>query len=184
MRVYYDTEFWERGAGYPVSPISVGMVAEDGREFYAINRDARWDCFDENGWLRDNVMPHLPGKRTNWGFRVDRDHPAVMSKKIMRQRLVEFLMDTSDIELWAWYGAYDHVVLCQLFGAMVDLPPYMPKWTNDLRQETFRLGDVKLPPATGDEHHALADARWVRKSFHALVEYADSMGYTRPGRAV
>lgn len=60
------------------------------------------------------------------------------------------------------YGAYDHVVLCQLFGRMIDLPKGFPMWTNDLRQETERLGvnrAADFPVQPDGEHNALADAR-------------------------
>lgn len=57
------------------------------------------------------------------------------------------------------HGAYDHVVLAQLWRTMANLPEHVPAWTNDLRQEAHRLGDPVLPAQPRDAHHALADAR-------------------------
>jgi hypothetical protein len=65
-------------------------------------------------------------------------------------------------QLWAWYGAYDHVALCQLWGRMIDLPKGVPMWTNDLKQECERLGNPQVPQQASGEHNALADARHNR----------------------
>lgn len=58
MNIYYDTEFLEDGA--TISLISIGMVAEDGREYYAINHDAPWERISKHTWLMSNVVPGLP----------------------------------------------------------------------------------------------------------------------------
>jgi len=62
-------------------------------------------------------------------------------------------------ELWAWFAAYDHVVLAQLWGSMPDLPRELPRFTRDLRQRWDDLGRPKLPQPPSDAHDALADAR-------------------------
>ena len=40
MRYFYDTEFLEDGE--TIDLISIGIVAEDGREYYAVNLNADW----------------------------------------------------------------------------------------------------------------------------------------------
>jgi hypothetical protein len=65
-------------------------------------------------------------------------------------------------ELWAWYASYDHVVLAQLFGSMVNFPRSLPMWTNDLRQWQHQLGVTTMPEQTDGLHNALADARFNR----------------------
>jgi hypothetical protein len=79
----------------------------------------------------------------------------------------DFVLGVEEPELWAWYGAYDHVVVCQLFGRMVDLPKGFPMWTNDLKQEVARVEQlgkpVTLPTLDGGAaHNALHDARELR----------------------
>ena len=75
------------------------------------------------------------------------------------------------MELWADYGAYDHVALCQLFGSMVDLPEGMPMFTHDLQQELARpsLADGDLPAQESGLHNALADARHLKVTFNRLA---------------
>jgi hypothetical protein len=69
--------------------------------------------------------------------------------------------DEGDVELWANYGAYDHVCLMQLWGPMVKRPSHLPMFTHDLQQYARFLGvDPKtFPKQEAAEHDALADAR-------------------------
>ena len=179
MKIWYDTEFLEDGK--TIELISIGMVAEDGREYYAVNSDAPWDRIKANDWLVRNVLPSLPmAGRTSLDTYVK--HPSNVHPRpsialvdvdtadsrvrphwVIANEVRDFLTATPDLELWAWYGAYDHVVLAQLFGRMIDLPDGIPMWTNDLRQEYARLGlPEDLPVQESSEHNALADARHNR----------------------
>jgi len=174
MRVWYDTEFLELGAGSPLHRISIGMVREDDAELYLVDRHAPWDRIYNHPWLREHVLPHLPMRRVAYGvWKIDHDHPdadrVMGSVTEMREAIREFLEPVAPVELWAWYGAYDHVVLAQTFGAMIDLPPCIPMWTNDVRQETQLVGNPELPPQDKSaEHNALADARWLRDAHQWL----------------
>src|SRR6266545_3223216 len=63
MKIFYDTEFLEDGR--TIELISIGMVADDGRELYLVNEaiatDPRlYDRICRDGWLMANVIPHLP----------------------------------------------------------------------------------------------------------------------------
>lgn len=56
MRYFYDTEFIEDGA--TITLVSIGIVAEDGREYYAVSTD--FDGARANHWVRENVLAKLP----------------------------------------------------------------------------------------------------------------------------
>lgn len=179
MRCYYDTEFLEDGR--TIDLISIGMVREDGAELYYVNRDAPWGRIKKNEWLMANVVPSLPQPHGDWRnhmpkrWLIDFHNPAVQSKKFIADAVRGFLTgDGREPELWAWYGAYDHVVLAQLWGRMIDLPPGVPMWTNDLRQERYRLGDPPVPEQPDGVHNALADARHLVTIAKALQEAADA----------
>lgn len=176
MKVYYDTEFLEDGR--TIDLISIGMITEDGREYYAVNRDMPVRRIRKHQWLMDNVVPGLPrisGDRRNHIRTgdaldlLDYANPAVKHRdKIAREVRAFILAAGPDVELWADYGAYDHVVIAQLFGPMVDLPAGIPMWTNDLQQEARRLAAAgldeahNLPLQLDGQHNALADARHNR----------------------
>ena len=161
----YDLEFLEDGR--TIMPISIGIVAEDGREYYAVNGSISTRRVEKHPWLMENVVPHLPqphGDRLltmpkGWLF--DYAHPLVKTRRRIAAEVRDFLTAAPDVELWANYGAYDHVALCQLWGSMVDLPSGIPMFTRDIQQEAARLGVGwdELPKQQGGEHNALADAR-------------------------
>lgn len=172
MKIFYDTEFLEDGK--TIGLISIGMVAEDGRELYRIVDDENLITVAiEHEWLSEHVIPHLPIRRGGNAFDWDwddehSDWPDVRRRHGVAADVRAFIQETPDAELWAWYGAYDHVALAQLFGRMIDLPDGVPMWTNDLKQLVHTLGNPKLPKQEGGLHNALADARWVR-DMYALV---------------
>lgn len=172
MRYFYDTEFIEDGR--TIDLISIGIVAEDGREFYAVNRDAPWRRIAENDWLMANVVPSLPQVEydpNSWP--IDSCSPLVWSQGRIARQVREFLLADGKPELWAWYAAYDHVALCQLFGRMIDLPDGLPMYTNDIKQECDRLGNPALPEQPDGVHNALADARHNKVRMDYLAAHRD-----------
>jgi hypothetical protein len=57
MKYWLDTEFIERPC--TIDLISVGLVAEDGREFYAESSDVDWSKASQ--WTLRTVRPQLEG---------------------------------------------------------------------------------------------------------------------------
>src|SRR5271154_6398092 len=57
MKYWVDTEFIERPFG--IDLISVGLVAEDGREFYAESSEVDWTKASQ--WTLQTVRPQLDG---------------------------------------------------------------------------------------------------------------------------
>jgi hypothetical protein len=193
VKIWYDNEFVDTGDR--ILPISIGLVAEDGREFYGVNEiinDDRTDvgkAIRNDEWLMKNVVPHLPlgggyggkgwqfhphGATFRSGFQLDGNSLDVMPIGMIRKHVKAFLDATPDTELWAWYGAYDHVMLAQLFGRMLSKPASMPMWTNDLKQLQVQCGvsddELQANVLNDQPHNALADARWTRKAYHWLIE--------------
>ncbi len=167
MRVYYDTEFLENGS--TIRLISIGMIREDGKRLYRVVKDYPLIVAASNHpWLRANVLTNLPvtydfftGKPLWDDHHKDSDYRTLTDKETVADDVTEFLLDTPDLELWAYYAAYDHVALCQLFGTMMDLPEGIPMYTNDIKQEYFRRygsQHVTLVQTSG-EHNALEDAK-------------------------
>ena len=156
-RFFYDTEFMEE-PGF-LELISIGVVDEDGNEFYACNLDA--DLGRANQWVKDRVIPLLPGyESSEW-----------MRMKYIADSLMEFIQpsESDPVDMWGFYADYDHVLLCWLFGKMVDLPKGMPVYTLDIRQLAWSLGNPPLPKQPKGEHNALADAKWNRQAYQFLT---------------
>lgn len=61
MKYFLDTEFIEDGR--TIDLISIGIVCEDGRKYYAINKDC--DFSKASQWVKENVLVHLPKQFVN-----------------------------------------------------------------------------------------------------------------------
>jgi len=185
-RVFYDTEF--REDGHTIDLLSIGIVRETGESYYAVVSDADWDAVRKDRWLLENVWPGMPVRGLKWkpvtiGSKIvqridtagvlDTSSALVKPKWVIANEVRDFLTETPGLELWAWYAAYDHVALAQLWGRMIGLPDGIPMWTSDLRQEAERLGNPALPEQQEGVHNALADAR------HNLVR-AQALGLVIP----
>jgi hypothetical protein len=168
-RVFYDTEFIDDGR--TIRLISIGMVDEDGNTYYAVVNDVEvmHDAM-RHPWLPDNVMVHLPGRETHgtdgtWWWNWDRAHKdfdAVKPRAQIAAEVAVFLLAPGvPVELWAWFAAYDHVALSQLFGTMVGLPSGIPMFTHELVQRWKESGQPEKP-VQHSAHNALTDAYWNR----------------------
>lgn len=174
VRFWYDWEFIDDGT--TIEPISVGIVADDGTEYYAIikNLDTMTRAANHgDGWLAANVLCHLPlvlwtpggpDLRVEW----EHGHPDmahVKPRDVIATEVKDFLLRPGyavrGVELWAWFAAYDHVALAQLFGTMVELPSGIPMFTHELRQRWEEVGCPEKP-AQHSAHKAITDAHWDR----------------------
>lgn len=172
MRYFFDCEFDEDGE--TIKPLSIGIKAEDGRTFYAEWYGADLDrC---NDFVKANVLPHMkwlgnpaaiPAAPCLNSVSSDTHQHAHLemcdSAEMIRNFLVKWIGD-DDPEFWAYYATYDWMVMCQLFGRMIDLPKRWPKYVLDIVQR-LKLADkggwtIPIPEQSGTEHHALADAEW------------------------
>lgn len=146
MRYFYDTEFIEDGR--TIELVSIGIVAEDGREYYAVSTD--FDASKANNWVRYNVLDKLPNPSSGvW-----------KSQERIRDEVLRFLTSgPGKPELWAWVGAYDHVLLAQMWGDMTGLPRQLPRYTRELKQYWEMAGCPALPALPQGNHDALVDAR-------------------------
>lgn len=151
MRIWFDTEFIEDGK--TIDLISIGLVAANGAQFYAENKEC--DLSRASPWVTENVLPHLEGDR------------AQRTRADIAYAIEYFAR--SEPEFWGYYADYDWVVLCQLFGTMMDLPKGWPMYCRDIKQLCDWLGNPRLPEQGKSEHHALADAQWNRKAWEFLM---------------
>jgi len=167
MRFYFDTEFLDDGKS--IDLISIGIVNQDGKEYYAVSGE-----FDESratDWLRSRVLAHIPS-------RLVRKSRAVIAAEVSDFLHGPGLWDKAESpEIWGWYPAYDWVALCQLYGPMIGRPAHFPKRPLDLRQELDRDPAFIRPKQDGTKHNALEDAKWVKACHEAWV---DALRYKGP----
>lgn len=161
MKYFIDTEFIE-GFHKPlfgkkrhfIDLISIGIVSEDGREYYAVSNE--YNSNDADDWVKQNVLfkihsEYIPrdvrvGLHTNsivkWKV------PNAKSNKQIAQEVFNFCTNDTltiekakqynvtydNIEFYGYYSDYDWVLFCSLFGRMIDLPKGFPMYCKDLKQ--------------------------------------------------
>ena len=176
MKFYFDTEFIEDGR--LILPLSIGIVAEDGSEYYA--EFAETPLRDANEFVKENVFPNLKSFDPGMDYLIPTDllrlrniAPEFQAKytEEIKKDILAFCGENP--ELWAYFADYDWVVMCQIFGRMVDLPRDhgWPMVCLDIKQEMVmaELTKKDIPFEQPDTHNALDDARWNAKA-HAWIE--------------
>lgn len=151
MKIWFDTEFIDNGK--TIDLISIGLVREDDSKLYmehsGCNRDRASD------WVKMNVFPYLGSVKD--GF----------SRREIASAVHKFVGDMP--EFWAYYADYDWVVLCQLFGTMMDLPKEWPRFCMDVKQACVMAGNPILPKQDEKTKHcAIYDAIWTKLAYESL----------------
>jgi hypothetical protein len=157
VKYWFDTEFNDEVD--PVQLISIGIVAEDGREMYSVlSSDSVYHpkklC---NKFVNDRVMPQLfssfiPGVET----------APIRTEHELRAMILDFLDGDERPEFWGYYADYDWYLFTRLFGTFQTMPKKFPFLCLDLKQYALSLGVSVLPKPLAPEHHALIDARWTK----------------------
>ena len=164
MLVFLDMELTSLHKG--ASPISLGMVNENGKEFYAEFWD--FDRRDVSHWVSENIIPRLRYledivlERRICVFDGQRDTKSVYdeekrSQELSRAGLVEVVGDKyfvkmlvvewlkqfeKPIQLVGDVAHYDMVLFLDLFGHAADLPQFISPCIHDINQDIARYLSV------------------------------------------
>ncbi len=152
MKYWFDTEFHDR-TDKIIDLISIGVVAEDGREYYAVSADYDRSLADE--WLRNNVLNQLGDVQPK-------------PNETIHQELLAFFSQDDSPEFWTDCGEYDWVVLRQLFGTLIEWPSGWTYTAMDIEQWRIHLNAPKFPQQEKGLHNALEDAKHTKKLWHWL----------------
>lgn len=197
MNFYLDTEFKERP--HTIDLISIGIVSDDGREYYAISRDFNLNGAWRNEWLRRNVLESIhqdlcekmpPLEKTHYWKLFEPFTKRSLrnllnwhgkSNHIIAREIIEFVGNPKEIDFYAYYADYDWVAFCWLFGRMLNLPSGFPMYCRDLKQMMDERGLSKKwtaahCPKPKNVHNALGDASWNKALFDAIKSHDESSG--------
>ncbi|HXG84775.1 MAG TPA: hypothetical protein VNI84_12200, partial [Pyrinomonadaceae bacterium] len=122
MKYFFDTEFHEYKPNLTgidtIELISIGIVAEDGRELYLISNQFNVISAFDNEWLKNNVLKPIydsfpnDNNKFDWiGFN-EVVKPHSISRDEIKEQILKFVGDDEKPEFYAYYGAYDWVVFC------------------------------------------------------------------------
>jgi len=193
MKIFFDCEF--TGLRKHATLISIGLISEDGRTFYAEFND--YNQAQVNEWIQDNVIRNLIFKPTKEG----EQEPYIKSKfkneiwniemcgnsASIATELMEWLLQFDEVEIWGDCLTYDWVLLCELFDGAFGIPGnvyYIPfdictlfkvKGIDpDINREEFvfkgQAGDGDLRAWKDKKHNALCDADIIKRCYKKLIK--------------
>jgi hypothetical protein len=180
MKLFFDCEF--TGLHQGTTLISIGIVSEDGRSFYAECMD--YDRQQVGDWLQDNVIKHLrlkgepEGMATAWEINEENVAEVYAPSAGVGHLLENWLTLFDQVEMWSDCLAYDWVLFCQLWGHASNIPKnvyYIPFDISTLfkmkgidpdinREEFAGMADG------GPKHNALWDAQVIRACYWKLTD--------------
>jgi hypothetical protein len=173
MKIFFDTEF--TGLHQNTTLISIGLISECGKTFYAEFTDYNKDQIDE--WLQANVINKLilPQDLGTNGIGVD---GFVGNTKFIKEHLEKWLSQFEQVEMWSDCLSYDWVLFSQIWGHNFNMPKnvyYIPfdictvfkmKGIDpDISREKFGCGEFysEMP-----KHNALWDAKVIKMCYDKL----------------
>lgn len=184
MKVFFDTEF--TGLHQNTTLISIGMIAEDGRSFYAELNDFDESQVDE--WIQNNVINNLvcyDRSRYSESF-INGTLVVTGNREQVSNRIAKWLSEFEQVEMWSDCLSYDWVLFCQLFGHAFNIPKnvyYIPFDICTLFKLKGIDPDISREDFAGavswnveHKHNALHDAKVIKACYEKLIstqEYSD-----------
>ncbi|BBO99494.1 3'-5' exoribonuclease domain-containing protein [Sulfuriferula nivalis] len=156
MLVFFDTEFTELGLDPRL--ISIGLVGDDGHEFYAELSDT-YEIDDCNDFVREAVIPHLQG-----GESLMTMDTLVTKLKAWIEGIGQPVRLVTDSISWDWPWIQEIFYDRDNWPQNLDGKPLslaMSKEFNQAVERQFRRGSRR--------HHALDDAKANRLASLAAV---------------
>lgn len=189
MNIYFDTEF--TGLHKNTTLISIGLVDEDGKSFYAIFND--YDRKQCDKWIQDNVIKHLNlvpkeelDENGNFLYRCTGGEYWVVqgNKEHIKKYLTEWLEQYDKIQLISDVCHYDMVLFIDIFGGAFDIPENVSPVCHDICQDIadkFMLSDIEAfnysreelltyyhIDVKGEKHNSLYDALVIKELYKAM----------------
>lgn len=174
-RIFFDTEF--TGLHQKTTLVSIGLISEDGRTFYAELTDYDKDAIDE--WLQENVIDNLLLHEKPDGFiSYENDSTNVTAKgdtAYIADCLADWLSTFERVEMWSDCLAYDWVLFNNLFGHAFNIPQNVYYIPFDLCT-VFKLHGIDpdvnreaFAGVEGAKHNALHDALVIKACYDKLM---------------
>lgn len=185
MKIFFDTEF--TGLHKDTTLISIGMVAENGKKFYAESTD--YCSVQCNDWIQDNVLSHtiLQGnEEMAKELGEDANTTVVIGcSENIRHEVSEWMSQFEYVEFVSDVCHYDFVLLIDIFGIAFDLPKQVCPACYDINQDIARhygisasesfdksrediVAELCGKPIVGTKHNALYDAEVIKAIYEEI----------------
>ena len=173
MKVFFDTEF--TGLHKDTTLISIGLVAEDGRTFYAELTD--YDKSQCDDWIVEHVINNLQYPGGVVTVADETKTVIVGDKEQVRERLDEWFKQFDSVTLVSDVCHYDMVLLIDIFGHAFKLPRCVNAACHDINQDIAKYYGISEADAfdksreeilaeheksvSGAKHNSLYDAKVI-----------------------
>lgn len=197
MKIYCDMEF--TGLRKDTNLISIGIVANDGRVFYAESNEYSLDNTTDVDriWLQDNVVPYLiysSDKESFIGGNFESDIKLIPNQM---EYLMKGTLEQIGSALRVWLNkyeevtfvgdvlAYDWILFCDILGETAkDIPSHVSYTPIDIatlmyavdldpmditRAKFVDVQDIDQGKVWQKQHNALYDALVIKKSYEKLM---------------
>lgn len=186
LKLFFDTEF--TGLHKDTTLISIGIVSEDGRKFYAEFTD--YDEKQCDDWVKENVINNLCLDGMGDGaLSIDENAHCILvngSKGYVKSELSKWLSRFKTVQFVSDVCHYDFVLLIDLFGGAFDLPQNVCPVCHDINQDIARHYGISEAEAfdksredivlelcgeeiKGRKHNALYDAEVIRAIYREVT---------------
>lgn len=144
MKIFFDTEF--TGLRKNTTLISIGLIDDNGRSFYAEFTD--YDKSQCDDWIKEHVIDNLLYKHfdkegePNTISIFGNKYYAKGDKQYIKNQLTEWLSEYDSVELVSDVCHYDMVLFIDLFGTAFDLPKNVNPACHDINQDIANYFDI------------------------------------------
>jgi len=182
-KLFFDTEF--TGLRQDTTLISIGIVSDNNKIFYAEFTDYNQKHIDEDEWLKDNVISNLIFKSDDQVSSIDYDNMFIKGcSYYIKTKLKLWLKMFNKIEMWSDCLAYDWVLFNNIFEHALKIPKniyYIPfdictlfkiKGIDpDISREEFTNNiNIELPGKfKNKKHNSLYDAFIIKNCYNKLI---------------
>ena len=192
MNIYFDTEF--TGLHKNTTLISIGMISEDNKTFYAEFND--YDKSQVDSWIQRNVIDNLKYNKKEFNEELH-EITTVNGNNIFKSRIVgykdeikeelyEWLSQFDSVELVSDVCHYDMILFIDLFGNAFHIPNNVCPCCYDINQDISKKYNITIQEAfnksreeilkennieiNGDKHNSLYDAKVIKEIYKCVKE--------------
>jgi len=186
MNLYADFEF--TGLHQYTTPVSLGIVADNGKEFYCEFSDFSQGQIDHqpDNFIQEHVIDNLIfNDKFNFGMQTTGDTSFIKGTFLeISKALREWLKQFKRVEFYFDTGFYDGVLMNELLGGAHDLPDNVNYIFLDIAP-LFKVHGIDPDisreafidtPIKGNKHSALYDAKVIQACYEKLRRNRDKYG--------
>lgn len=183
-KIFIDLEF--TGLHKLTTPISIGLVAEDGKEYYAEFTD--FDKHQVDPFIAQHVLP----KRMLEDYNFERDYDPNAERVLVKgdidrvhNTMLKWLEKYKEngVQMWGDLLSYDWVLFISIFGNGHNLPKFidyipmdlctaLPLFgvDQDVDRDVFAYGEELASERKGSKHNSLYDAQTQMAVYKKLMD--------------